>query len=256
MQAKSHSIPMGEEILSGLWLAPPEPLAVLALAHGAGVGMTHKSMTALANGLAERGVATLRYNFPYMDKGGKRPDPPPVAHRAVRAAIAEAQKLAPGPPLFAGGRSFGGRMTSQAEALARTPELMGLVFFAFPLHPPGKLGIERAEHLADVRAPMLFLSGTRDEFADLHLLRGVVEKLGERATLHEIAGADHSFRVPAKSGRTNADALSELLDSARDWIRKKIAECEAARRLARLGGSQPHLTAPPRRRSELPKKPR
>jgi predicted alpha/beta-hydrolase family hydrolase len=224
MEAKPHPIPLDEETLSGLQLVPPRPIATLALAHGAGVGMAHQSMAALAEGLAQRDVATLRFNFPYMEKGRKRPDAPPVAHRAVRAAIAEARKLAPRLPLFAGGRSFGGRMTSQAEALSPTSKLKGLVFFAFPLHAPGKPGIERAQHLSDVGAPMLFLSGTRDDFADLDLLRGVVKKLGKKATLHELEGADHSFRVPAKSGRSNADVLSELLDAARDWMSAQVSD--------------------------------
>lgn len=174
-------------------------------------------MAAIADGLAERGIATLRYNFPYMAKGSKRPDPPAIAQAAVRAAVAEARRIAPELALFAGGKSFGGRMTSQAEARASLG-VRGLVFFAFPLHPAGKPGIERAAHLADVRRPMLFFSGTRDALADIALLRGVVAGLGERAALAEIDGADHALHVPAKSGRADAEVLMEILDSAGDWM--------------------------------------
>src|SRR5215469_702887 len=161
----------GGETVSGLWLAPPAATACLVLAHGAGAGMRHRSIAALADGLAERGVSTLRYQFPYMEKGGKRVDPPPVAHAAVRAAVAEAVRLAGAAPLFAGGRSFGGRMTSQAQAQAPLPGVRGLVFFAFPLHPAGKPSTDRAAHLTEVAMPMLFLQGTKDALAELTLLR-------------------------------------------------------------------------------------
>jgi predicted alpha/beta-hydrolase family hydrolase len=180
--------------------------------------MTHKSMSAIADGLAERGVATLRYQFPYMERGSKRPDPPPVAHAAVRAAVKAATGLARDLPLFAGGRSFGGRMTSQAQAASPLAAIRGLVFFAFPLHPPGKPSTERAEHLARVSLPMLFLQGTRDEFAKLDLLRPTIAGLGDRAGLKLIEGADHSFRVPANTGRKSADVLAEFLDTAAAWI--------------------------------------
>jgi hypothetical protein len=180
--------------------------------------MAHKSMAAIAEGLAARDVATLRYNFLYMERGSKRPDAPAIAHAAVRAAAAEAGKLAPALPLFAGGKSFGGRMTSQAQALAPLPGVRGLVFFAFPLHPAGKPGDERARHLGDVKAPMLFLQGDNDALAELDLLRPVVAKLGERATLKLLAHADHSFHAPAKSGRKDADVLAEALDAAADWM--------------------------------------
>jgi len=204
--------------VSVLWQAPSGARACLVLAHGAGAGMTHKSMTALADGLAERGVATLRYQFPYMERGSRRPDSPAVAHAAVRAAVAEAARRAKKLPLFAGGRSFGGRMTSQAQAKAPLPAVRGLVFFAFPLHPPGKPATERAGHLADVSLPMLFLQGTRDEFAQLDLLRPVVAGLGERARLELIQDADHSFHVPAKTDRKDAEVLAQILDMAAGWM--------------------------------------
>jgi predicted alpha/beta-hydrolase family hydrolase len=206
------------DTVSGLWLAPPSARACLALAHGAGAGMAHKSMAALADGLAARGVATLRYQFLYMERGAKRPDPPALAHKVVRAAVADAAKRARGLPLFAGGRSFGGRMTSQAQAIAPLPDVQGLIFFAFPLHPSGKPSDERAAHLADVEIPMLFLSGTNDALASLGLLRPVVKALGKRATLTLLEGADHSFHVPAKSGRKDADVLAEALDAAAAWM--------------------------------------
>ena len=204
--------------VSGLWQAPAAPAACLVLAHGAGAGMTHKAMAAIAAGLAERGVATLRYQFPYMEKGGKRVDPPPVAHAAVRAAVAEGVRRAGQVPLFAGGKSFGGRMTSQAQALAPLEGVRGLVFFAFPLHPAGKPSIERAAHLAEVRVPMLFLQGTKDALAELDLLQPTVAGLGERATLELAPEADHSFHVAARTGRKDADVLAGLLDAAAGWM--------------------------------------
>jgi hypothetical protein len=204
--------------VSGLWEKPAKARACLVLAHGAGAGMAHRGMVSLADGLAERGVATLRFQFPYMERGAKRPDPPAVAHAAVRAAVAEAARRAGDLPLFAGGRSFGGRMTSQAQAAAPLPGVRGLVFFAFPLHPAGKPGTERADHLADVNVPMLFLQGTRDELAGLDLLRPVVAGLGERATLRLFEDADHSFHVPAKTGRRDPEVLAEILDVAADWM--------------------------------------
>jgi predicted alpha/beta-hydrolase family hydrolase len=208
------------ERVSGLWVAPPNPSACLVLAHGAGAGMRHKAMAATAFGLAERSIATLRYQFPYMEKGGKRVDPPPVAHAAVRAAVAAAARLAGGAPLFAGGRSFGGRMTSQAQAIEPLAGVRGLVFFAFPLHPAGKPAIDRAAHLAEVRIPMLFLQGTKDTLAELDLLQGVVGGLGEGAKLALFADADHSFHVPAKTGRKDSEVMNEMLDVAADWMRQ------------------------------------
>jgi uncharacterized protein len=208
----------GAAPVSGLWQAPPAAQTCLVLAHGAGAGMTHRAMAAIAGGLFERGVATLRYQFPYMERGQKRPDPPPVAHAAVRAAVAEAGRRAHGLPLFAGGKSFGGRMTSQAQALAPLAAVRGLVFFAFPLHPAGKPSDERAKHLSAVALPMLFLSGTADALAELDLLKPVVARLGPRATLKLVADADHVFHVPAKSGRKDAEVLAECLDAAAGWM--------------------------------------
>ncbi|MDP3173315.1 MAG: hypothetical protein Q8M88_02635 [Phenylobacterium sp.] len=175
-------------------------------------------MTNTADGLEARGVATLRFQFPYMEKGGKRPDRPPLAHSAVRAAVVEARRRAKGAPLFAGGRSFGARMTSQAQALAPLEDVRGLVFFAFPLHPAGKPGIERADHLADVAIPMLFLQGTADTLAQVDLLRPVVSGLGERGTLILVESADHSFHVPARTGGKDHEVMDELLDRAVGWI--------------------------------------
>lgn len=206
------------ETVSGLWLAPPKPRACLALAHGAGAGMTHPSMASLAEGLAARGVATLRTQFPFMERGSRRPDPPSVAQAAVRAAVAEAARRAGGLPLFAGGRSFGGRMTAQAQATDPLPGVRGLVFFAFPLHPAGKPSTGRAAPLADVAVPMLFLQGTRDKLAEIALLRSVVEGLGARATLTLADDADHAFHVPVRSGRTDPEALAGLLDAAAAWM--------------------------------------
>jgi predicted alpha/beta-hydrolase family hydrolase len=180
--------------------------------------MMHKSMAAIADGLAERRVATLRYQFPYMERGGKRVDPPKVAHAAVRAAVADARRRAGEVPLFAGGKSFGGRMTSQAQAQEPLVGVSGLVFFAFPLHPAGTPSDERANHLAEVALPMLFLQGTRDALADLDLLKHTVAGLGARATLKLFADADHAFHVPAKTGRKDAEVLSELLDAAASWM--------------------------------------
>ena len=203
--------------VSALLTRPPHPRAGFVFAHGAGAGMTHAFMAAVAAGLAERGIATLRYQFPYMEKGGKRPDPPAIAHAAVRAAVAAAAQHCPGLPLFAGGKSFGARMTSQAEAKSALEGVRGLAFFGFPLHPAGKPASERAEHLAEVKIPMLFLQGTGDKLAELDLLRPVVKKLGGRATLHPIEAADHSFHVPARSGRKDSDVMTEMLDTFVAW---------------------------------------
>ncbi len=218
MNAAPVTIELSGGDVSGLWQAPDNARAALVLAHGAGAGMAHKSMAAIADGLADRGIAILRFNFPYMERRSRRPDAPPLAHAAVRAAFAEAARLAQGLPLFAGGKSFGGRMTSQAEAIEPLPGLRGLVLFAFPLHPAGKPSDDRAKHLADVTAPMLFLQGTRDALARLDLLRAVTTNLGARATLSLVEDADHSFHAPAKTGRKDADVLAEILDAARDWM--------------------------------------
>ena len=218
MDARSVVIPVGDGHVSGLLLRPEHAQALYVFAHGAGVGMTHPSMTSNAEGLAERGIATLRYQFPYMEKGGGRPDPPKIAHAAVRAAVAQAALLASDLPLFAGGRSFGGRMTSQAQAESPLPGVRGLAFLGFPLHPAGKPSVERAEHLGKAQIPMLFVSGDRDALAELNLLRPVVANLGDGATLHLVSQADHSFRVPAKSGRTSAEAEAEALNAMSKWM--------------------------------------
>ena len=203
--------------VSGLLLRPQRALACYVFAHGAGAGMTHAFMASVARGLCERGIATLRYQFPYMEKGSRRPDVPALAHATVRAATAEAAKLFPGMALLAGGKSFGGRMTSQAQALQPLPGVQGLVFFGFPLHPADKPSVERAAHLTNVHVPMLFIQGTRDKLAEPALIHGVVKKLGPIASLCEIDGADHSLHVPAKSGRRDADVLNEALDAFMLW---------------------------------------
>ena len=218
MDAEEIGIQLANERVSGLLLRPPGAKALYLFAHGAGAGMRHKAMESHAQGLAGRGVATLRYQFPYMEKGSRRPDPPKLAHATVRAAAAKAVELAPDLPLFAGGRSFGGRMTSQAQAIDPLPGVRGLIFLGFPLHPAGKPGVERAEHLSNIGVPMLFVSGDRDALAELDLLTDVVANLGERATLHLVAKADHSFKVAAKSGRTAAEAEAEALDALAAWI--------------------------------------
>ena len=218
MNAIELGIEVEDEQVSGLLLRPAEARALYLLAHGAGAGMNHRSLAAAAEGLATRDIATLRYQFLYMQKGSKRPDPPRLAQAVVRAAAAEAARRAPDLPLFAGGRSFGGRMTSQAQAEAPLPGVRGLVFLGFPLHPAGKPGVSRAGHLTRVRVPMLFVSGTRDALAETALLRGVATDLGERATLHLVDGADHSFRVLARSGRSQAEVEAEVWDTAAEWI--------------------------------------
>jgi hypothetical protein len=206
------------EPVSGLWLAPSRPRACIVLAHGAGAGMAHKSMAAIATGLFDRDVATLRYQFPYMERGGKRVDPPPVAHAAVRAAAGEGLRRAGGVPLFAAGKSFGGRMTSQAQAKHPLEGVLGLIFFAFPLHPAGKPSLERAAHLSAIDVPMLFLSGTKDALADIDLLRTALADLRGRETLVLAEEADHAFHVPAKSGRKDAEVLDEMLNAVTTWV--------------------------------------
>jgi len=206
------------ERVSALWLVPSDARALLVLGHGAGAGMTHPFMAALAEGFAERGIATLRYQFPFMERGTRRPDPPRLAQATVRASADEAARRQPGLPRFAGGKSFGGRMTSQAQAAEPLAGVRGLVFVGFPLHPPGEPATERAEHLERVAVPMLFLQGTRDALADLALVRQVAERLGTRATLAVLAQADHAFHVPARGGRTDAQVLEELLDASAAWM--------------------------------------
>jgi predicted alpha/beta-hydrolase family hydrolase len=214
------AIPVVGGQVSGLLLKPDDAKALYVFAHGAGVGMTHPSMASNAQGLAKRGIATLRFQFPYMEKGGGRPDPPGIAHATVRAAVAKGAELAPELPLFAGGRSYGGRMTSQAQSIAPLPGVRGLVFLGFPLHPAGKPGNERAEHLEQVEIPMLFVSGSRDALADLQLLRPLVGGLGDHATLHVVEGGDHGLKVLVSSGRTNEDAQAEALDAIAEWIER------------------------------------
>ena len=206
--------------VSGLLQVPAHARACYVLAHGAGAGMAHPFMAAAADGLEERGIATLRYQFPYMERGSKRPDAPSLAHASVRAAVEQATRLLPNLPLFAGGKSFGGRMTSQAQAAAPLPRVRGLAFLGFPLHPPGRASAERAAHLFDVHIPMLFLQGSRDEFANPSFLQPLIAQLGSRAHLETFEQADHSFHVPARSGRTDAQVLGEMLDALADWIGK------------------------------------
>lgn len=213
----------GEGNVSGLLLKPQHARALYVFAHGAGAGMAHASMAAIAKSLAERGIATLRYQFLYMERKSKRPDNPKLAQAAVRAAVAEAQRLAPKLPLFAGGKSFGGRMTSGAQAVAPLDGVRGLIFLGFPLHPAGKPARERADHLRHVEIPMLFLQGTHDALAELALLKPVVKELGKRATLKLYDPADHSFHVPAKSGRKDAEVLNEILDDFARWVDEVIA---------------------------------
>ena len=203
--------------VSGLLVRPNDARLLYVLAHGAGAGMTHPFLEAISQRLAEQGIATLRYQFPYMERRSRRPDTPAIATAAVRAAVAEAARVAPGLPLLAGGKSFGGRMTSSAQADAPLPGVGGLAFLGFPLHPPGRPGTTRADHLERVMVPMLFLQGTRDEFAGLDLLRPVVQRLGARATLHLIEGGDHSFKVLKRSGRTDAEVMPEIVDAISGW---------------------------------------
>lgn len=212
------SIPVGDDRVSGLLTAPDDPRACYVLAHGAGVGMRHKFMAEVARGLAERHIATLRYQFPYMEQGKKRPDSPRRAHTTVRAAVAKAHELLPETLLMAGGKSYGARMTSETQAEAPLDRVRGLVFLGFPLHAPGQPSDTRAEHLAHVKTPMLFLQGMRDDFADLDYLKPLAKRLGKRATLKLFEHADHSFHVPAKSGRNDAEVMTEMLDSLSRWL--------------------------------------
>jgi uncharacterized protein len=208
--------------VSALLQLPPAATACLVLAHGAGAGMEHPSMASVAAELAARSIATLRFQFPYMERGSRRPDPPALCHATVRAAVAEAARRAPKLPLFAGGRSFGGRMTSQTQAIEPLPGVKGLAFLGFPLHPAGKPSVDRAEHLRDVKIPMLFLQGTRDELATLELLQPIVKQLGARATLKLLQDADHSFHVPARTGRKDPQVRAEMLDALANWIEQAV----------------------------------
>ena len=211
---------------------PQGAAAVLVLAHGAGAGMEHPFMRALACGLSDRGIAVLRYQFPFMEKGSRRPDTPAVAHAAVRAAVATALRRCPALPVFAGGKSFGGRMTSQAQAGEAMPGVCGLCLIGFPLHPPRQPSTTRALHLESIDVPMLFLQGTRDERADGSLMAAVVKTLGRRASHHAFADADHGFHVRVRSGTTDAAVLDDLLDRAAAWIRRRAT---GARRSKSVG---------------------
>jgi hypothetical protein len=214
----------GARRVSGLLQVPGEARVCYVLAHGAGAGMSHPFMAAVASGLAQRGIATLRYQFPYMEADSKRPDTPNLAQATVRAAVIEASRFVPGLATVAGGKSFGGRMTSQAQAELPLPGIRGLVFLGFPLHSPGQPSDERANHLFEVKIPMLFLQGTRDSPADTQLLQALAKKLGTRAALKLFQDADHSFHMPARSGRKDADVRVELLDALAGWIEKVISQ--------------------------------
>jgi len=208
--------------VSALLLKPAKAHCVLALAHGAGAGMRHIFMEQLAGELAEAGVATLRYQFPYMEQRRKAPDKPAVLTATVQAAARSAAEAVPSLPLFAGGKSMGGRMTSQAAAAGLLPEIRGIVFYGFPLHPPKQPGTKRADHLAQVEVPMLFLQGTRDPLAPLESIRAVCKKLARRATLLVIEGADHSFHVPKSTGKSDAEILRHLAQSTAAWMQKLL----------------------------------
>jgi predicted alpha/beta-hydrolase family hydrolase len=208
--------------VSGILLRPADSWAGVVLAHGAGAGMRHPFMERIALALAERGLATFRYQFPYMEAGGGRPDPPGVLEATVRAAVDAAREMAPGLPLVAGGKSLGGRMTSNAQARRPLAGVSGLVFFGFPLHPPKQPGESRAEHLRAVELPMLFLQGTRDTLADLDLITSVCQRLGPKATLHVVDGADHSFAVLKRSGRSDAAVLKEMVGTVVGWCRPLV----------------------------------
>jgi uncharacterized protein len=207
----------GSGEVSALLLQPEKARRLLVLAHGAGAGMRHPFLEKLSGELAGLGVATLRYQFPYMEQRRRIPDSPAVLTATVAAAVRTASEAAPGLPLFAGGKSMGGRMTSHAAAQSLLDGVRGLVFYGFPLHPPNRLGTNRADHLPKVSVPMLFLQGTRDTFADLKLLRPICEKVGPRATLHVVDNADHSFHMPKSSGRNDAEVLKELVEITVGW---------------------------------------
>lgn len=223
MQELRFEVPKAGQV-SALWLRPERARAALVLSHGAGAGMRHTFMVSVAERLAARGIATLRYQFPYMERGTRRPDPPSLAVACVRAATLLTQKEADALPLFAGGKSFGGRMTSTAAAQNPLPGVRGLVFLGFPLHASGRPGSERATHLRDVNLPMLFLQGTRDTLADLALVRPLCESLGARAQLHVVDGGDHSFNVLKSSGRSDDAVQDELADATAAWMDAVLAQ--------------------------------
>ena len=211
-------IPLADGVsVPALLLRPETPQYLLVLAHGAGAGMRHPFMSALSSELARVGVATFRYQFPYMEERRRVPDSPAVLTATVAAAVRTAAEEAPGLPMLAGGKSMGGRMASQAAAEGQLQGVRGIVFYGFPLHPPNKPAVKRGDHLAKVRIPMLFLQGTRDDLADLALLEPLVKKLGARATLKLFPDADHSFHVPARTGRKDAEVMQEVLDAFAAW---------------------------------------
>jgi uncharacterized protein len=215
------TIAVNDEVdVSGLMVTPPGARACYVMAHGAGAGMTHPFMEAMAAGLSACGIASLRYQFPYMELGGRRPDAPALAQATVRAAVVKAGELGPGVPLIAGGKSFGGRMTSQAQAEAPLPGVRGLVFLGFPLHPAGKPSVQRGQHLFSVQVPMLFLQGSRDQLADLGLLKPLLKRLGDGAVLKVFADADHSFHVPARGGGNDAQIRDRIADSIAAWVKE------------------------------------
>lgn len=219
LRTERMSIPVGgADPVSTILTAPPDPIAIYSFAHGAGAGMEHRFMEEASRVFAEAGIATLRFNFPYKEHGRNRPDRKRLLHATVRAAAKGAAGLLPGIPLFAGGKSMGGRMSSEAQADSALPGVKGLIFLGFPLHPAGREGTERADHLAKVEIPMLFLQGTRDRLAELSLLKGVIEANRERAELHLLEGADHGFHVLKRSGRTDEQVLLEIARASRDWI--------------------------------------
>jgi predicted alpha/beta-hydrolase family hydrolase len=212
-------------------MKPRKARGCFVFAHGAGAGMSHIFMEQVATGLYARGIATLRYQFPLMEKGSKRPDMPAIAHAAVRAAVAEARKGCRGLPLVAGGKSFGGRMTSQAQAIEALEGVHGLALLGFPLHPSGKRSVARADHLSKIRIPMLFVQGTCDKLAETALLARATAGLGRKASVHMVDQADHAFHVPARSGQTDSDVVAEIADAFAAWIARILAY----RRLRQMG---------------------
>jgi predicted alpha/beta-hydrolase family hydrolase len=226
---QSVTISVNEQIrVSGLMQRPTAAKTCLVLAHGAGAGMDHPFMAALARDLDAIGIATLRFQFPYIEIRGKRPDPPALCHATIRAAVAAAHELEPSLPLIAGGKSFGGRMTSQAQAGMPLPHVCGLVFFGFPLHPAKRPSIDRGAHLSQVKIPMLFLQGTRDALAELPLIKPLADRLGKRTTLTLLENADHSFHVPARSGSTDVQVRNEMLQAFVAWADSVIKDLHPA----------------------------
>ena len=209
--------------VSGLLARPTDAWMLYVVAHGAGAGMRHSFLESIAESLAAQGIATFRYQFPYMEVGRRRPDPPHLLEATVRSAVETAAESSPGVPIIAGGKSLGGRMTSRAAASGPLAGVKGLAFLGFPLHAPGKPGDSRAEHLYTVRLPTLFLQGTRDSFAHLDLLRSLCERLGSNCRLHLVDGGDHSFRVPKRSGRDYEQVVAELVGAIATWGRAVIS---------------------------------